>query len=312
MIETCVPSMANATLTATRALAEDPVSGLVYAVVGVAPVAAVVQPDRLVTVDPTTCAYTNIGDLSDLFASLTFALDELGISQLIGVTDKAADVRESIFLINKANGTTTYTGTLGAGDVGEQIQFNPNDGFTYHWSDNSDNGGTRIFENFTIPGEPFPTLPTLKGIGTSPLLAPNVIDVVTATWWNTIAGACFLVIDRSLNASLLTTNGFVTPVTPAPTLPGRIQALALAPAGRHDVVPSSGSVDGGYTVTLHKSDSSSVGAATVNFGGEEVAFTEFADRLEVNAPGGVLGTVDITCSDSTTVLAWRGQFSYTQ
>lgn len=85
---------------------------------------------ELVTLDPETGVATSRGKTGDRFAGLTF--DDAGT--LYGVTGDGASVRETLFILNQSNATSTPLLALGRGDDGEAISFNPVDGLLYHAS----------------------------------------------------------------------------------------------------------------------------------------------------------------------------------
>ena len=62
---------------------------------------------------------------------------------LYGVTGDGATDPESLFSLDQTDGTKTSLVTLGNGDDGEAIAYNPNDGLIYHWSGWFDN----VFES---------------------------------------------------------------------------------------------------------------------------------------------------------------------
>jgi hypothetical protein len=81
------------------------------------------------TVNPATGVITEIGDLGDKVANITFA-----DGVLLGVTGDGAGTPETLFSINTATAAMTLLTALGNGDDGESIEFNPDDGLLYHWS----------------------------------------------------------------------------------------------------------------------------------------------------------------------------------
>jgi hypothetical protein len=112
----------------------DALNGTVFAILKVSGVTGRV----LATIDPDTGFATQVGNLGDNFASLTFRED----GQLFGVTGDGATVPETLYLIDKTNASKTVAATLGNGADGESIAYNPVDNFIYHWSGN----GTVAFE----------------------------------------------------------------------------------------------------------------------------------------------------------------------
>lgn len=128
------PSLAGFTITGMNGMAFDPVGYKTYIIAKVSGVSGRV----LCTIDLPTGVCTQVGNLGDNFSSLTFRKD----GQLFGVTGDGATVPETLYLIDKSNGTKTLAAALGAGADGEVICYNPVDDFIYHWSGN----GTVVFE----------------------------------------------------------------------------------------------------------------------------------------------------------------------
>jgi hypothetical protein len=131
----------------------DALNGTVFAILKVTGVSGRV----LATIDPDTGVATQVGNLGDNFASLTFRED----GQLFGVTGDGATVPETLYLIDKTNAAKTLAAALGNGADGEAIAYNPVDDFIYHWS----GSGTIVFER--LQSQP-PYLPTgIPIIGTT-------------------------------------------------------------------------------------------------------------------------------------------------
>ena len=84
---------------------------------------------RLATINPLTGAAADIGLLSDKFSSIAFAA-----TNLYGVTGDGAAVPETLYILNTSNASATFVATLGNGNDGESLAFNPDDGLMYHWS----------------------------------------------------------------------------------------------------------------------------------------------------------------------------------
>lgn len=81
------------------------------------------------TIDPATAVITEIGNLGDNVANITFAN---GV--LLGVTGDGATVGETLYSINTTTAAMTLLTALGNGNDGESIEFNTDDGLLYHWS----------------------------------------------------------------------------------------------------------------------------------------------------------------------------------
>lgn len=80
-------------------------------------------------IDPATAVITEIGDLGDNVANITFAN---GV--LLAVTGDGANVGETLYSVNTTTAAMTLLTALGNGDDGESIEFNPDDNLLYHWS----------------------------------------------------------------------------------------------------------------------------------------------------------------------------------
>lgn len=128
------PTLAGFTITGMNGLAMDPCTYETYIIMKVSGVTGRV----LGKIDLATGVCTQVGNLGDNFSSITFRED----GQLFGVTGNGATVPETMYLIDKTNGTKTLATALGAGADGEVICYNPDDDFIYHWSGNS----TVVFE----------------------------------------------------------------------------------------------------------------------------------------------------------------------
>jgi hypothetical protein len=142
-------TLSGTTLMSGNGLATDPTTGKLWALLSL-----VGQTGRrLVTIDPNTGVATSIGDTGDRFAGLAFASN----GTLYGVTGDGAIVPETLYTLNKINASKTFVRTLGNGDDGEAIAFNPTDGLIYHASGNDEIGqslGPEVFETIN-PVSPF-------------------------------------------------------------------------------------------------------------------------------------------------------------
>ncbi len=101
---------------------------------------------ELVTIDPDTGVATDIGDTGDLFAGLAF--DLLGV--LYGVTGDGAGVPETLYTLNKLTAVPTAVLTLGNGNDGETIGYNPDNGLLYHASGEGIPNVNEIFESIDL------------------------------------------------------------------------------------------------------------------------------------------------------------------
>ncbi len=229
-------TLAGFTITGVNSVTIDPTTGVAYAVVKVSTVSGRV----LVTVDLTTGVATQIGNLGDNFASIAFR----GDGQLFGVTGDGASVRETLYEIDKTDGTKTLAQSLGAGADGEVIAYNPRDGFFYHWSGNA----TVVFEKFpsTAPYVPITNIPV---IGT--------INETFGAVWDECRGL-FIGSNRGARFNLWNPDGTVGPSVGAYPSAVDIRGLALVGMNGCDVdlttslgfVPAPPTLGGPLTVTL--------------------------------------------------------------
>lgn len=134
VVNSFAPSLPGFTITGMTGLAMDPCTYETYIIMKVSGVTGRV----LGKIDLATGVCTQVGNLGDNFATISFRED----GQLFGVTGNGATVPETMYLIDKTNGTKTLAAALGAGADGEIICYNPDDDFFYHWSGNS----TVVFE----------------------------------------------------------------------------------------------------------------------------------------------------------------------
>jgi PKD repeat protein len=128
------PTLAGFTITGMNGMAYDPCEHEIYLIMKVSSVTGRV----LGKIDLGTGVCTQVGNLGDNFATINFRED----GQLFGVTGNGATVPETMYLIDKTNGTKTLAAALGAGADGEVISYNYDDDFFYHWSGN----GTIVYE----------------------------------------------------------------------------------------------------------------------------------------------------------------------
>jgi hypothetical protein len=132
---------------------------------------------------------------------------------LYGVTGDGAAVPETLFTINTTTATSTVFLPLGAGNDGEAIAYNPDDGLMYHAS--GYNGG-EVWESIDLS---IPAVVSSTGIGTG---CSGIICEVTALVY---AGAgMFLASD--LNSSLLSISSAGVVVSLG-TLPETLKGLAF-------------------------------------------------------------------------------------
>lgn len=173
--------LAGDTIEGGTGLALDPVSGDLFALLELSSLSG--NDRALATVDPTTGDVTLIGDTGDYFVALAFGDD----GTLYAVTDRNADVPESLYRLDTSDGTPTLISPLGNG--GEAIAFNPDDGLLYHESGDDDCcPSTRILE--TIDPADIPETSPLTPI----TLSGTTLGEFRALTWQTTSSS-FLVAD---------------------------------------------------------------------------------------------------------------------
>ena len=126
--------MAGRTINGAEGLATDPISGKLYALLRITPaISQNANVRELVTIDLITAVVTDVGPVDNgsglVISDISFSPD----GSLYGVTADSSPTPESLFSLDKANGTAAFFMTLGNGDVGETIAFFPN-GLLYHFS----------------------------------------------------------------------------------------------------------------------------------------------------------------------------------
>lgn len=92
------------------------------------------------TLDTASAFITEIGNLGDNVANICFGAQ----NRLYAVTGDGASTPETLFEVNLTTAAMTLKVTLGNGDDGEAIAFNPDNGLIYHWSGI---GGGNIMES---------------------------------------------------------------------------------------------------------------------------------------------------------------------
>jgi len=125
-------SLPGETINNSTGLAVSPTTNEMYAAVKLDSQSG---PGRnLIKINPETGQATNIGNIGQPIASLAFRSDGV----LFGVSGDCANncggmaISETLFTINTANANPTFFQTLGNGDDGEAIAYNPVDGMMYH------------------------------------------------------------------------------------------------------------------------------------------------------------------------------------
>lgn len=119
-------------------------------------------------------------------------------AQLIGVIGDGGG--NGLFEIDPNDGSYTILNSLGNGDDGEGIAYNPNNGLLYHVSGFSD--GSEYFETID-PNNGFSVGPNLAALDT---YGPDMAQELTAIAWYESLGV-FLVMDRNANWFHVTPGG---------------------------------------------------------------------------------------------------------
>lgn len=135
VIQRYAPSLAGFTITGMTGLTFDPTTYEAYIIMKVSGVSGRV----LGKINLANGVCTQVGNLGDNFATIEFRED----GQLFGVTGNGATVPETMYLIDKTNGTKTLAAALGAGADGEVLCYNRSNNLFYHWSGN----GTVVYES---------------------------------------------------------------------------------------------------------------------------------------------------------------------
>ncbi len=111
------------TVSGTTGLAINPVTSELYALLKLQGQAG----RELVTIIPDTGVATSIGDTGDRFSALAFN----GAGVLYAVTGDGAGVPETLYTLSLVTATPTFVMTLGNGNEGEALAFNPDDDLLY-------------------------------------------------------------------------------------------------------------------------------------------------------------------------------------
>ncbi len=183
-------TLAGQTITGGTALAEQPDSGLLYAMVSLESPGT----QLLVTIDATTGVATSVGDPGDAFAALAFGDD----GTLFALTGDDSLAFEALYTLSPVDATPTFERDLDNGNDGEVLAFNEDDGLLYHGSGRgvvNDPAG-QIFESI-VPSDPF-------SITNVPL--PDELGEVRGITWSGNLGS-FLAVNRSLGLYEIETDG---------------------------------------------------------------------------------------------------------
>lgn len=128
-------------------LSRKPSNGMYYIL------ARVNSTRYLGTLNPLTGSITSLGNLNDLFSSITFNSN----NTLMGTTGDGALVPETAYRIDQTTAGSSSIVAMGNGGDGEVICHNPTNNKIYHWSGN----GTVFYERFDT------TFATMSNVGTN-------------------------------------------------------------------------------------------------------------------------------------------------
>lgn len=192
------PSLSGFTITGINGIATKPGTNTHYAIIKVQGGG---NNRRLATINTQTGVCTLVGELGDNFSSLAFNAN----GTLYGVTGDGASVPSTLYRISLTDASKTPVRTLGNGDDGELIAFNPDDNMFYHWSGN----GSPVFERFDT-----------SGVGMVESITAPLVPFNEAHGAIYIGGGQFLVSDPALNLRVWTVSGTTatisSPVASAP------------------------------------------------------------------------------------------------
>jgi hypothetical protein len=205
-------TLAGKSVSRGNGLATQPVTGRLFALLTL-----VGQSGRqLVTINPGTGVATSVGNTGDQFAGLAF--NSNGILFAVVGDKKNQPVGglppETLFTLNTSNAAPTQVLVLAAGNDGEAIGFNPNDGLIYHASGNDTIGdGCEPF-NASICVEIFesinPNSLTVTNIPISGNYMPRTGNYLEVGALTHLSGNVLLLADIGQNLYKITTAGVVT------------------------------------------------------------------------------------------------------
>ncbi|HEY8504199.1 MAG TPA: PEP-CTERM sorting domain-containing protein [Gemmataceae bacterium] len=184
-----------------------------------------------------------------------FGTGAASAAMLYGVTGDGASTPESLFTISQTDGSATFFMSLGAGDDGEAIAYNPTDGRMYHWSGLGTFNVDEIFQRIDLGTMAVADI-TLSGDGYGEVIAA-VYDPTSGN---------FLVNDLTGGFFSVTPGGVVTRLgTPALNVKGLAFAGAtLYGIEQFDTFDSDGELD---LLTLDPADGSVLSSVDVTLAG---------------------------------------------
>ncbi len=178
------------------------------------------------------------------------SVEQASASMLVGVTGDGAATPESLFLLNQSNASATFIMSLGNGNDGETIGYNPFDGLLYHASGIS--SGNRYWESIDVLNTTI--------VSSGPLTGPDVTDETFSITYHS-ATASFLVADRLNGFFDVTLDGTATKLGTSSGA-GGLKGLAFvgntlygarsfgSSGSLYEIDPATGSVLNTLTVTL--------------------------------------------------------------
>lgn len=121
-----LPATPGAIVEGGNGLAVHPISGELYAILKITGIAG----RRLCILDPVSGEAADLGNMGGGFAGIAFDCE----GNLLAVSGDGAPVPESLFSVDLSDASTTLICSLGNGDDGETIAYNPEEGALYHAS----------------------------------------------------------------------------------------------------------------------------------------------------------------------------------
>lgn len=230
-----------------------------------------------------------IATLAVLIASPSLLADELW-----GITGDGANTPESLFTINTTDASITFKLTLGNGDDGEAIGFNPHDGLLYHMSGITD--GEQYFETI----DPV-TLEVGQNLANGNTFGQGGLGEFTALEWYEPLGV-FLASNRESDLYQVTDQGTFSNVGATEYMRGfaivgtRVFAMSPDPVNElYEIDPDNGSTISVVSMTLDgNSDTSGNGMATDPATGIVYAIMKQGSQR-------VLATIDLNTGAATSV-----------
>lgn len=225
-------------------------------------------------------------------------------AMLVGVTGDGAATPESLFFLDQTNASATFIMSLGSGDDGETIGFNPIDGLLYHASGISD--GNRSWESIDVH--------TATIVSSGPLTGPDVNEETFSIAYNSATGR-FLAADRVNGFFDVALDGTATKLG---TTTGGLKGLAFvgntlygarafgASGILYSIDPATGGVLDSLTVTLDGASISGMNGLATNPDTGEL----WGIFRSGNFPGvRSLGIIDLVTGNATSVGVLSDNFA---